>query len=308
MMIALLLALLLTTTAHAALPVSPPESRFVWEPGENLTFTWTPVNFDGLYYDPEKRSGNESLTIRLDKLRNRSIQPNGIVYFKAPGQTDTRYMLSRKYAVLDFSGDKYLAEYPEDMSDIPIRLYRILIDDNTSHKVENGSRLPLFYGHDIEVRGVNLSDASVLLSLKVNGVEVDIRDLGGGENFFYVAKDGQIIAVHVDSVIAGGEENSVLLNGIFQTSERFTDYRTDDIFGVMKITNVSDTGITMTKRDVHVDLKPGSIIRIVDDLKLKVADSSALRLYLYHDPDMAKNEHRGAMHTGLNNLTAWDGL
>ncbi len=228
--------------------------------------------------------------------------------FKKPGQTDTRYRLSRKYAVLEFTREKYLAEYPEDKSDIPIRLYKILIDDNTSHKVMNGSRLPLSYGHDIEVMGVNLSDASVLLSLKMNGVDVDTRKLDVGENFIYEGKDGQIIAVHVDSVIAGGEENSVLLNGIFQTSERFADYRTYDIFGVMKVTDVSDTGITMTKRDVHVDLKPGSIIGIVDDIKLKVANSSELRFYLYHDPGMATNEYRGAVHTDLNNLTAWDGL
>ncbi|HEY9205762.1 MAG TPA: S-layer protein domain-containing protein [Candidatus Methanoperedens sp.] len=299
---------LLASGAQAAAPVSAPESRFVWEPGENLTFTWTPANFDGFYYEPGNRAGNESLTIRLDKLQNRSVQPNGIVYFKKPGQTNTRYRLSGKYAVLEFTREKYLAEYPEDKSDTPIRLHRILIDDNTSHKVMNGSRLPLSYGHDIEVRDVNLSDSSVLLSLKMNGIDVNTRRLGAGENLIYEGKDGQIIAVHVDSVIAGGEEKSVLLSGIFQTLEIFEDYRNDDIFGVMKVTDISDTGITMIKRDVHVNLKPGSIIGIVDDIKLKVANSSTLRFYLYHDPGMATNEYRGAMHTNLNNLTAWDGL
>ncbi len=307
-LVSIIIIVFLACVTQAAAPVSPPESRFVWEPGENLTFTWTNANFDGFYYDPGNMDGNESLTIRLDKLRNRSVQPNGIVYFKKPEQTDTRYRLSRKYAVLEFTRERYLAEYPEDKSDTPIRLYRILIDDNTGFKVMNGSRLSLSYGHDIEIRGVNLSEGSVFLSLKMNGVDVDTRKLGVGENFIYEGKNGQIIAVHVDSVIAGGEENSVLLNGIFQTSERFADYRNDDIFGVMKVTDVSDTGITMTKRDVHVDLKPGSIIGIADDIKFKVANSSTLRFYLYHDPGMAMNEYRGAEHTDLNNLTAWDGL
>ena len=164
--------------AHAAAPVSPLESRFVWEPGENLTFTWTPANFDGFYYHPDNRAGNESLTIRLDKFNNRSVQPNGIVYFKKPGQTDARYRLSGKYAVLEFKREKYLVEYPEGKRDTRFRFYGILIDDDTSHKVMNGSRFPLSYGHDIEVKGVNLSDASVLLSLKMDGVEVDTRNLG----------------------------------------------------------------------------------------------------------------------------------
>ncbi|HWQ95880.1 MAG TPA: S-layer protein domain-containing protein [Candidatus Methylomirabilis sp.] len=55
--------------ALAAEPVSPPASRFVWEPGENLTFTWTAANFDGFYYDAQSGAGNESLTITLDRSR-----------------------------------------------------------------------------------------------------------------------------------------------------------------------------------------------------------------------------------------------
>jgi hypothetical protein len=47
---ALCMAFLLVVTSQATAPVSPPESRFVWEPGENLTFTWTSANFDGFYY------------------------------------------------------------------------------------------------------------------------------------------------------------------------------------------------------------------------------------------------------------------
>jgi len=41
----------LACAAQAVAPVSLPESRFVWEPGENLTFTWTKDNFDGFYPD-----------------------------------------------------------------------------------------------------------------------------------------------------------------------------------------------------------------------------------------------------------------
>jgi hypothetical protein len=67
-------------------------------------------------------------------------------------------------------------------------------------------------------------------------------------------------------------------------------------------------GRGFNKRDVHVNLRPGSIIGIADDINLKVADSGTLKFYLYQDPGMAKKKYRGAMHTDLNNLRAWDGL
>lgn len=305
----------LACSALAAVPVSPPESRFVWEPGENLTFTWTNENFDGFYYDAKSNAGKESLTIHLDNIKDRLIPKHGITYFKTPGHTNTRYSLSRKYSVLELRNEKYLVEYPEERNDIrrlddnPFRLNKIIIDDNTSHKIENGSRLSLFNGHDIEVRGVNLSAASVLLSLKMDGIDVHTRDLDVGEDFIYEAKDGKTIAVHVDSVIAGGEGNSVLLNRIFQTSERFTKNLNGDIFGMMAITDVSDTGITIKNTAGIVELKPGRIIDIgVENLRLKVADSNKLRVILYCDPFITKNETRGAVHTDFNRLMTWDGL
>ena len=317
-LIALLLAFLLVVTARAAAPVSPPESRFVWEPGEKLSFTWTPENFDGFYYDPENKAGNGSLTIKLNNIKDRSIPIGGIVYHKAAGQTNTKYREFGKYAVIEFTGEKYLAEYPAGKSNITghgeikvnqIWLRKILIDDNTSNFFMNGSRMMLSSGHDIEIRNVNISDSSVLLSLMMDGEKVDTRTLSAGENYTYETKDGQIIALQVDSVIAGREENSVSIKRIFQTSESFTQYyKKVDIFGVMKVTGVSDTGITMRNTAVPVDLKPGRIIEVMDNIRIKVADSNDLRLYLYRDRGQEKSEHRGALHTASNNLTAWDGL
>lgn len=75
------------------------------------------------------------------------------------------------------------------------------------------------------------------------------------------------------------------------------------LFGMMKLTKVSDTGITVS--NIPVDLKRGSIIDI-GELELKVADSSTLRVHLYKKWLYVNGEHRGA--TGSNNLTAWDGL
>ena len=103
---------------QAVAPVSPPESRFVWEPGEKLTFIWTNENYDGFYYDAQTRTGNESLTIKLDNIKDRTIPYNGIVYSTTVGTATARCRMFGEYYVIGFMGEKYLAGYPEGKSNI----------------------------------------------------------------------------------------------------------------------------------------------------------------------------------------------
>jgi S-layer protein (TIGR01567 family) len=73
----------------------------------------------------------------------------------------------------------------------------------------------------------------------------------------------------------------------------------------MKITNVSETGITMSNF-LPVSIKRGSIIEIIGSIKLRVADSDTLKLHLYSDCNYENSEHRGA--AGSNGLSSWDGM
>src|SRR3972149_8919976 len=93
---------LLACGVQAAASVSEPESRFVWEPGENLTFTWTNGNFDGFYYDTQSRAGNESLTINLDNSTYRWISQDNMIYFTTVEQATARYGPFGEYAVIGF--------------------------------------------------------------------------------------------------------------------------------------------------------------------------------------------------------------
>jgi|GEM_PF-6560956 len=251
-----------TPIAHATVPVSPPELRFVWEPGDNLTFTWKPANFDGFYYDPENRAGNESLTIRLDKSKKRSIQPNGIVYFTTVTTATARYKPFGEYAVIGFIGEKYLAGFPEGKSNITNNsginlrpLHKILIDENDSHTLDRGNSLTLDEGYVIETKDVNLIGASVTLILKKNGVAVDEKTVSTGKNYIYEIQYRPVVAVHVDSVLERNGTVFAGINGIFQVSEYHTPVNQGDIFGVMKIINVSDRSITMRNTLDTMDLK-----------------------------------------------------
>ncbi len=316
--ITLLAILLLACATQAAAPVSPPESRFVWEPGENLSFTWTNENFDGFYYDAQSRTGNESLTINLGNLKDRSIHikdrsipDGGIIYSTKVETTTARYKPFGEYAVIWFMGGKYLTGFPEGKSNISAwsgidlnRLYSLMIDDDTSHTLINGSNLTLEGGYVLEVRDVDAAGSRVTLSLMREGVGIDTKTIDTGKNYIYEIKGRPVIAVHIDSILKENETVSVAIKGIFQASEQYTLVNDGDIFGRMKITKVSDTGITMSNF-LPVDLKRGSIIDI-GELELKVADSNTLRVHLYKKWLYVKGEHRGA--TGRNNLTAWDGL
>ncbi len=314
-LVSIFVIVFLACAAQAAAPVSPPESRFVWEPGENLTFTWTNENFEGFYYDAQTRTGKESITIKLDSIKDRSIPKEGLVYSTTVETTTARYEPFGEYAVIGFMGEKYLAGYPEGKSNItaksgidPGRLHYIPIDDDASHSLVMGSNLTLSEGYVLEIIDVNVTGASVILSLKKDEIKVDTstRKVEAGKNYIYETPDGTLIAVHIDSVFEEKEKASVAIKGIFQVSQYETLVRKrDNPFGVMWVTNISDDTITMKNSAGIEELKPGQIINI-GNIKLKVADSNTLRVYLDRDWYSEKIEHRGA--TGSNNFMAWDGL
>ncbi len=312
-LVPILIIMILACPVQAAMPVSPPESRFVWEPGKDLTFTWTAANFEGFYYDPENGAGSETLTIRIDDMKNRSIPEDGFVYSTTVGQANASYRPFGEYSVIGLFGGKYLAGYPEGKSNItsksginPGRLRNILIDDDASYSLVKGSNLSLSEDYVLEINDVNLTGNSVILSLKKDDINVDTIPVSikAGTNYIYEVQGWPIIAVHIDSVFEGNEKASVRINGIFQVSQYETLVRRgDNPTGVMWVTNISDNSITMKNAAGIVELKPGQIIDI-GELKLKVAVSNKPRIHLYEYLLNEKSEHRA----GSNNLTAWDGL
>lgn len=313
-LVSIFVIVFLACAAQAVAPVSPPESRFVWEPGENLTFTWTHENFGWFYYDAQSGAGKESLTIKLDNIKDRSIPKDGIEYSTTVETVTARYSPFGEYAVIGFMGQKYLAGFPEGKSNITDksginlnRLHTILIDDSASHTLVKGGNLTLSSGYVLEIKDVNVTGSEVTLSLKKDGFEIDTGTVDTGKNYICEIHGLPVVAVHIDSVFEGKEKASVAINGIFQVSQYETLVRKgDNPFGVLWVTNISDNTITMKNPAGIVELKPGQIINI-GNIKLKVADSNTLRVHLYEDwSPSEKIEHRGA--TGSNNSMAWDGL
>lgn len=221
-----------------------------------------------------------------------------------------RYRPFGEYAIIGFMGQKYLAGFPEGKSNITsgggINLrppYKILIDENANYTLSRGSALTLNEGYIFKVKDVNAT--GVALSLLKEGIEVDKKTINTGKNYVYEIRDRPVIAVHIDSIVKKNETVSAAINGIFQVSEQYTSVNERDFFKVMKITNVSDRGITMSN-NLPVNLKRGSIIEIIGSIKLKVADSDTPRVHLYSDCDYENSEHRGT--AGSNELSIWGGM
>jgi S-layer protein (TIGR01567 family) len=312
-LITLVSILLLACAGQAAVPVSPSESRFVWEPGENLSFTWTPENFDGFFYDPENRAGSEKITIKLDDIADRIIPEKGMEYSTAITIADARYRPFGKYAVIGFMGEKYLAGYPAGRSNISYTdeinlnsLHKILMDEGAIYTLADRNKLNLGDAYSLMITDVNVPDASVTLSLLKDGYLIDTKVVKAGRNYYYMRLGRQIITVHVDHVIGGNGTGSIMINGIFQVSEYSTPVNEGDIHGLMKITNVSESSITMRNTDVPVPLYRGSHHEILEGILLNVADSNDLRIQLASDRYLDKIERRGA--AGSDHLTVWDGL
>ncbi len=332
-------------------PVSEPESRYVWaaDSGASPIFNLTPMNFDGFYYDLDDNAGNESFSIKIGNPADRTIKENDWIYSTIAWNVPFEYRQFGDYSVIGFMGERYFAGYTANSSIArsPVNLLthrllsKILIDENVNRTITTGSGLPLNDGYAIWVKDVNIAAGTAIISLNKNGNEIDSRLVKAGNTYIY-EKDIRtvrtvsgnlyykyltvgnlpIIVVHIDSVHAEGEAAAVSIKGIFQLSDMYTKI---DLVGrgIMKITNVSDTGMSMTNvissslRYLYVwrtFLSKGIMYQvhsteITDNIKLKVADSDILRFYVYNEAmRYANDERRGAVYTESNPVLAWDGL
>ncbi len=256
------------------------------------TFDWNPLNFEGFYYDINEDVGSEKLTLtRTD----RSVAEKALVYTTSPQPVSFKYKTFGTYNVIGFMANKYFAGYigsPTGISTTSIstinskQLHKVLADDNTQRAVYAGSTLTLSEGYVLKVKDVDITGGKiVLVSLLKDGNEVDTTAVQAGNTYVYtkrvgVVSDLPIIAAHIETVFSGKEANAAFIKGIFQISEAITPVTTNDQYGIMKVTEVSDNKIAM-KNTGTVSLSPNSIIDVMGNIKFHVADSNDVRFYPY---------------------------
>jgi S-layer protein (TIGR01567 family) len=290
----------------------------------NGSFTWTPDNFGGFWYDIDEDTGNETLKAVVN---GRDIYNGNLIYTTTPQEVNFSYSNFGKYQVIGFMADKYFAGYtanttpPKPTASVGKKsalssgqLHKVLIDDDTKRTVSEGGTLTLKEGYVLKVKAVDVGagPGQIWVVLLKDGNEVDPGTiLAGGSTYVYTpskvgsVSDLPIIFVYFESVFKGMEVNATFIKGIFQISETYTSVKAGNRYGAMEITAMSDNGIVM-QNDYSIYLSKDSTVDIAGNWKFKVADSDTLRFYpLVELTGQGTYEIRGKVARGTKAQT-WD--
>ncbi|AKB51974.1 S-layer family duplication domain protein [Methanosarcina barkeri str. Wiesmoor] len=253
------------------------------------TMVWTPFNFEGFYYNIDENISTESLAI--ENLDGRTIDDESLVYSTRPENVKFEHEGWGSYEVIGFMAEKYFAGYPENtlgnskgISVLSDRvLSKVLIDDDDKKSLFTGSSLVLENGYSLKAAEVDVNGKNVLFELYKNGKLLDSGIVSQGGDYIYEADIGgaenvPMIAVHISTVFRSTETDAVFVEGIFQISDDFLEISGGDSFGEMKITSISDSGITMKNED-SISLSKGDVVDLMGNVKFRVADASVLRFY-----------------------------
>ncbi|MFU8767958.1 MAG: S-layer protein domain-containing protein, partial [Candidatus Methanoperedens sp.] len=229
---------------------------------------------------------------------DREIEKHNLVYTSTPESVSFEYRDIGSYNVIGFMAEKYFAGYSAvtnrditggtTISTISQRqLHKVLTDDRTRRTVFVGSTLTLGEGYVLRVTDIS-TDRQIIIQLLKDGGEVDLDVVSEDDIYVYrkrvgTVNDLPVIAVHIRSIFFGAESSAVFTEGIFQLSESYITVNSGDRFGIMEVSEVSDTRIQMRNPSVFT-LSQGSDLDVMGDIKFKVADdanSSVVRFYPY---------------------------
>lgn len=250
------------------------------------SFEWTPLNFEGFYYNIDEGIGTEKLSV-LES--GRSISKDRIEYTSTSKNVKFQYSPWGEFDVVGFMGNKYFAGYPQNGFTKEISLVsqgtlsKVLMDDDNKQSLYSGSNLNLNEGYSLSIKEVDLKGQSAYISLSKDGQEIDNVIVPSESTYTYKKSIGNsdeipIIVVHFKDIFQGTESNAIFIDGIFQISDQPTYVENGESFGKMEVTSLSEDGIKMSNKD-SLSLSRDSIISLMGDISFKVADSDTLRYY-----------------------------
>ncbi|WP_406661182.1 S-layer protein domain-containing protein [Methanolobus sp. ZRKC3] len=254
---------------------------------EDEKLKWTPLNFEGFYYNIDEGIGTESLEIR--ELSGRRIDDGDLVYRSIAQDVSFDHNEWGEFQVIGFLAEKYFAGYPDNefTDDVSMlsdgQLSKVLIDNDRRTSMFSGSALVLEEGYRLRVVEVDLDGSSVLVSLDKNGKEVDTTVVSDNDDYVYEKDIGStddvpMIVVHFRDIFRGTETNAVFIEGIFQISEDYVEIESNDKFGEMEVSSFSSDEVTLRNEDT-ISLTRDKTIAIMGNIHFKVADSGSVRYY-----------------------------
>ncbi len=262
--------------------------------------TWTPLNFEGFYYDIDE--GVQTETLELTAISGRSISSGKLVYTSTPASVEFEHSDWGKFNVVGFLAEKYFTGYTsatdiDGVSTLNLisdgQLSKVLMDDDSKASIFSGSELVLEEGYTLEIVEVDVNGESVLIELYKDGDEVDTDIVSSDADYVFEkdlgdADDVPIIIIHFNEVFRGSESNAVFVEGMFQISEDYITLESGDQYGNMDIDSFG-TSIVMSN-DNSISLNKDNEIELTDNIMIKVADSDTLRYYPFVEVKTAASE------------------
>ncbi|MDR0767647.1 MAG: hypothetical protein LBE57_04325 [Methanosarcinales archaeon] len=249
--------------------------------------TWTPLNFEGFFYDINNDFTN-SERIRINQEignDSRRIDRNNLTYTATTTVVDYAFQGSNwdSYTVLGFMGEKYYAGANGNLLQGG-NLSKVLVDTDENRQMRVGQSLTLEEGVSVRVDQINVNGNSVLLVVERNGRTIHTQPVSAGSSMTYSQRIGgnntTFIRVHVDSVFQGTESSLVTISGIFQASENLTRIERGTRYGRMEVDRVNSNGIELVNRD-SINLDSGSDVEFMSvgntTMFFKVGDNNTLR-------------------------------
>ena len=274
-------------------------------------FTWTPLNFEGFYYDIDE--GIMTETLKVTEKSGDTIQ--NLEYRSTPASVKFEHSQWGEFEVIGFMAEKYFAGYndttfvDDDVSLISSgQLAEVLLDTDDEVSVYSGSSLVLEEGYTLDILEVDTDGDSVLVELSKDGDEVDTSVVSSDDDYVYEvdvgdADDVPVIIIHFNEVFSGRESNAVFVEGIFQISEDYLELEDGDNYGEMEIDDFDDDYILM-KNDGSISLGSGDEVSLMGEVGIKVADSGTLRYYPFVE---VSTEPTGTLNVDLSETTVVEG-
>jgi S-layer-related duplication domain len=268
---------------------------------DNDLLTWTPLNFEGFYYDIDEGIQTESL--KLNSINGKTIEDGQLVYRSEPASVDFEHSGWGQFQVIGFMAEKYFAGYNDDTSisgveDVSLisdgQLSKVLMDEDDKVSVYSGSSLILEEGYTLDIVEVDTNGERVLVELYRDGDEIDSGIVSSDSNYVYEtdlgdSDDVALIIIHFNEVFRGTESNAVFVEGIFQISEDYITLESGDNYGEMEVDTFNADSIEMSNEDA-ISLTRDKEIELMGDVGIKVADSDTLRYYPYVEVTTAASQ------------------
>jgi S-layer protein (TIGR01567 family) len=249
----------------------------------------------------------------------------GVVYTTHAQLKTFEYKPWGQYDVIGFLGDKYFAAYdPTVTADVaninmPVaflydqskyrnlmnneQISKVLIDDNKERTITSDTSLKLEEGYELSIKAINTKGDKAYLELTKKGQVVDSSIIRpsiehatmADKTYFYKTYIGGTadiiqIAVHFRNIFHSDNNDSAIIDGIFQISDTPITLTSDQQYGKMSIRAVDPSmmAITMDNKDNQIILSRNMETLLMQNIYIKTADqdgtfASPLRYYIYAD-------------------------